>query len=168
MTPANGIPSPSPEFTPTATAGQVVGNTLPGAPNPEATTNPAAIDIPTLNSAPISVYVVASQRAWMRVTVDTSVVFDGRVSPGNAYPFTGRERIDLLTGNAAALSVIYNQNDLGPLGSMGEVVAISFTREGTLVPTPVYTPTPTATQQPTATRQPTLPQITPSITPLVP
>lgn len=166
MTPANGLPSPTAEATPTVTPGQVVGNPLPGAGNPEI--NPTAIDIPTLNSAPISVYIVASQRSWMRVTVDNSVVFDGRVAPGNAYPFTGRERIDLVTGNGAALSVIYNQTELGTLGTMGEVISISFTRDGTLVPTPAATPTPTATLQPTATKQPTLPQNTPSVTPLVP
>ncbi len=166
MTPANGLPSPTAEVSVTVAPGQVVGNPLPGAGSQD--TNPTAIDFPTLNSAPISVYIVASQRAWLRVTVDNSVVFDGRVAPGNAYPFTGRERIDLLTGNGAALSVIYNQNELGTLGSMGEVIAISFTRDGTLVPTPASTPTPTATQQPTATRQPTLPQNTPSVTPLVP
>lgn len=168
MTPANGLPTPTVEITPTAMPGEATGNTLPGAGSPEAVVNPTEMTIPTLNSAPISVYVVASQRAWMRVTVDTSVVFEGRVSPGNAYPFTGRERIDLITGNGAALSVIYNQNNLGTLGTMGEVVSISFTRDGTQVPTPALTATPTATPQPTATRQPTQPLITPSITPLVP
>lgn len=168
MTPANGLPSPTVEITPTIASGEAAGNPLPGAGGLEGNANPTAIDIPTLNSAPISVYIIASQRAWMQVTVDTSVVFDGRVAPGIAYPFTGRERIDLITGNGAALSVIYNQNELGTLGTMGEVVAISFTRDGTLVPTTAFTPTPTATPQPTATRQPTLPQITPSVTPLVP
>jgi hypothetical protein len=104
----------------------------------------------------------------MRVTVDTTIAFEGRVVPGNAYPFTGRESIELLTGNGAALQVIYNENDLGTLGIMGEVVDIAFTRDGTVVPTAQPTVTPSPTIQQTATRQPTLPQITPSITPYVP
>lgn len=168
MTPDSGSPSPTQEVTPTVTPGQVIANTLPPEGIPGGSGQETGVTIPTLSSAPISVYIIASQRAWMRVTVDTSVVFDGRVSPGNAYPFTGRERIDLLTGNGAALSVIYNQNDLGTLGTMGEVVSISFTREGMSVPTPVFTVTPTRTPQPSATLQPTQPQITPSITPLIP
>lgn len=168
MTPNGGLPSSTPEVLPTATPGQALANTLPAGIAPGTAEQETENSLPTLSSAPISVYIVASQRAWMRVTVDTSVVFDGRVSPGNAYPFTGRERIDLLTGNGAALSVVYNENNLGTLGTMGEVVSISFTREGTTVPTPVFTVTPTQTPQPTATLQPTLPQITPSITPFIP
>lgn len=168
MTPNGGLPTSTPEILPTATPGQALANTLPAGIVPGTSEQETEIALPTLSSAPISVYIVASQRAWMRVTVDTSVVFDGRVSPGNAYPFTGRERIDLLTGNGAALSVVYNENNLGTLGTMGEVVSISFTREGTTVPTPAFTVTPTQTPQPTATLQPTLPQITPSITPLIP
>lgn len=168
MTPNGGLASSTPEVLPTATPGQALANTLPAEIVPGTTEQETEIALPTLSSAPISVYVVASQRAWMRVTVDTSVVFDGRVSPGNAYPFTGRERIDLLTGNGAAFSIVYNENNLGTLGTMGEVVSISFTREGTTVPTPAFTVTPTQTPQPTATLQPTLPQITPSITPFIP
>jgi len=104
----------------------------------------------------------------MRITVDTSVVFEGRVVPGNAYPFTGRERIDLLAASAGALSVIYNENNLGTLGAVGEVISMSFTREGMVVPTPAASSTPTPTLKPSATLQPTPTSPTPSVTPLVP
>ena len=40
------------------------------------------------------------QRAYLRVTVDGTVKFDGRTTPGSAYPFEGRERIEVLTGRA--------------------------------------------------------------------
>ncbi len=168
MTPNADLASPTPDMTASSTPAQAVANTQAQAAVVENTTEATGLVVPTLGSAPISVYIVATQRAWMRITVDTTIVFDGRVVPGNAYPFTGRESIDLVTGNGAGLQVIYNENNLGTLGTTGEVVKITFTRDGTVVPTPVFTPTPTQTPQPSATRQPTLPQVTPSITPYVP
>ena len=168
MTPNTDLASPTPDMTASATPAQAIANTQAPVAVVENTAEATELVVPTLGSTPISVYIVASQRAWMRITVDTTVAFDGRVVPGNAYPFTGRESIELITGNGAALQVIYNENNLGTLGTTGEVVEITFTRDGTIVPTPVFTPTPTQTPQPSATRQPTLPQVTPSITPYVP
>ena len=169
MTPNTDLASPTPDMTASATPAQAVANTQAPVAVVENTAEATELVVPTLGSAPISVYIVASQRAWMRIKVDTTVAFDGRVVPGNAYPFTGRESIELITGNGAALQVIYNENNLGTLGTTGEVVEITFTRDGTIVPTPVFTSTPTQTPQPSATLQPTLPQVaTPSITPYVP
>jgi len=168
MTPNADLATPTVDMTASVTPMQAVANTQAPPAVVENTAETTELVVPTLGSAPISVYIVASQRAWMRVTVDTTIAFEGRVVPGNAYPFTGRESIELLTGNGAALQVIYNENDLGTLGIMGEVVDIAFTRDGTVVPTAQPTVTPSPTIQPTATRQPTLPQITPSITPYVP
>ena len=168
MTPDTSLASPTPDQTTTVTPMQAEANPL----NPNTIglvpTATGEISIPTLGSNPISVYIVALQRAWMRVTVDTSVIFEGRVVPGNAYPFTGRERIDLLTGSAGALTVIYNENNLGTLGAVGEVVSMSFTREGMSVPTPDATFTATPTLKPSATLQPTPTSPTPSVTPFVP
>ncbi len=168
MTPNAELVSPTVDMTASVTPMVAVANTQAPPAVVENTAEATELVVPTLGSAPISVYIVASQRAWMRVTVDTTIVFDGRVVPGNAYPFTGRESIELLTGNGAALQVVYNENNLGSLGTMGEVVEIAFTRDGTVVPTAQPTITPSPTTQPTATLQPTLPKITPSITPYVP
>ncbi|MRR30576.1 DUF4115 domain-containing protein [bacterium] len=168
MTPNAELVSPTVDMTASVTPMVAVANTQAAPAVVENTAEATELVVPTLGSAPISVYIVASQRAWMRVTVDTTIVFDGRVVPGNAYPFTGRESIEVLTGNGAALQVIYNENNLGSLGTMGEVVEIAFTRDGTVVPTAQPSMTPTPTTQPTATLQPTVPKITPSITPYVP
>src|SRR3990170_1476716 len=168
MTPNADLVTPTADMTASVTPMAAVANTQAPPVVVENTAEATELVVPTLGSAPISVYIVASQRAWMRVTVDTTIVFEGRTIPGNAYPFTGRESIELLTGNGAALQVIYNENDLGTLGTTGEVVDIAFTRDGTVVPTTQPTVTPTPTTQPSATLQPTLHQITPSITPYVP
>ena len=119
---------------------------------------------PDFGTAAVQVYVVVQQRAWMRVTVDGEIAFEGRVLPGSAYPFAAQTRVDLVTGNGAGLQVFFNQQDLGLLGQVGEVVQRTFTIQGMLVPTPAVPPT--ATLAPTAT--PTLigtPNATPTPAP---
>ena len=76
---------------------------------------------------------------------------------------SGQDSIELLTGNAAALQVIYNDQDLGILGIFGEVTKMIYTREGVLKPTSV--PTPTLSQEEIQT--PT-PSSTPEEGPILP
>jgi cytoskeletal protein RodZ len=108
----------------------------------------------------VQVYVTVHQRAWVRVIVDGEIELEGRVLPGNAYSFAGEERVELLTGNGAALQVFYNQQDLGLMGVYGEVVNRVYSLEGAEQPTPTITPTPTAsptvsiTPAPSATPEP--------------
>jgi hypothetical protein len=89
----------------------------------------------------------------VQVTVDGEVVFNGRMVPGSAYEFGGDQSIEILTGNAAGVRVIFNERDLGVLGLFGEVANLVFTEDGILTPTPTITLTPT----PTNTFTPTLP-----------
>jgi cytoskeletal protein RodZ len=113
-----------------------------------------------LNPAPVQLYVAVRQRAWMRVSVDGEVAFEGRAVPGGAYIYSGNDRIEILTGNGAAIQVFYNRQDMGAMGILGQVVTRIFTPEG------VQTPTPTATPlgRPAATQTPA-PSLTPTITP---
>lgn len=97
----------------------------------------------------VNVSLAVSQRAWVRVTVDSSVEFEGRVLPGSAYTFSGDEEVVILTGNGAALQVNFNDQDLGTMGIYGEVVNRVFTPEGMVLPTPTITPT--STLEPTET-----------------
>jgi cytoskeletal protein RodZ len=91
----------------------------------------------------VQVNIVADQRAWLRVIVDGEIEFEGRVLRGTAYAFSGEEKIELLTGNGAALQVFFNQRELDRLGIYGEVVHTIFTPQGVLEPTPTITPTST-------------------------
>ena len=116
-------------------------------------------------SGPIQVVVIAYQRAYMKITVDGVEEFVGRVVPGNVYSYSGDTKITLLTGNAAALQVYYNQQDLGVLGLMGQLASLEFTRDQMVTPTPRFSPTPTSTPLPTLTAQPTA---TPQPSPTVP
>jgi hypothetical protein len=108
------------------------------------------------------------QRTWLRVLVDGKEQFSGRVVAGSAYEYSGDEKIEIQTGNAAALQIIFNQEDLGVMGNMGEIVTRIYTLTGVLAPTPTVTLTPTKTPRPSPTPRPTLttrPTSTPRPTP---
>jgi cytoskeleton protein RodZ len=148
---ATATPSLTPTLLPgalTPTAAEAV--ILPGAVAADAT---AAIILPTSGAPGVQVYLTVLQRAWMRATVDGKVEFEGRVLPGNAYTYDGESLVEILTGNGAALQVFHNQQDLGVMGTFGQVVDRIFTPQGILSPTATITRTPT-----------TAPRLTPTVT----
>jgi hypothetical protein len=135
-----------------------------------------AVDATPLAPAPagaIQISVVASEHAYLRVTVDNAVKFNGRILAGTALSFAGNRRVEVLTGNGAAIRVIFNQTDQGTLGAEGQVVDLIYTTAGVLTPTPTVSPTvtrtvppsltpvPSRTPLPTQTRMPT-PTLTPT------
>jgi cytoskeletal protein RodZ len=126
------------------------------------------VSTPGLENAPVQVNIITNQRAWMRVIVDGETVFEGRVTAGSAYTFAGNERIELLTGDGSSLKVYFNQEDLGQLGAVGEVVERIFTISGVETATPAFpstsTPVPTGTVTPTPTGTPKGPIATASPT----
>jgi len=124
---------------------------------------------------PISLSIVANQRAFLRVTSDNKVVFSGRVIPGNAYEFSGSESVELLTGNASALDIYFNQQKIGSIGGIGEVKSLIFSaNQEYATPTAQFTSTLTITTNPTSTPRPTntstqMPATpSPSVTPYIP
>jgi len=140
--------------------------------------NTASVDvlatITSMGNKPIQILVVAYQRAFVKVIVDGMEQFNGRVAPGQAYPFSGSSKITLTTGNAAAIQVYYNQQDLGILGANGQVISMDFSKSGQVTATPQVTSLPTETSLPTMTPRPsftptlTPTEITPTVTPFVP
>jgi cytoskeleton protein RodZ len=99
----------------------------------------------------LQVNVIASQSAFVRVIADGRQIYDDRVIGGNAYQFSGTSVIELITGNAAALRIIFNGTQLSSLGSMGQVVDILFTSTGIQTATPVLAASPTSTSSKTPT-----------------
>jgi hypothetical protein len=108
-----------------------------------------------IQTTALQVYVVVLQRAWLKMTVDGEVAFEGRVIPGSAYTFSGNERIELLTGDGAGLQVYFNQQNLGVMGGFGEVVNRIFSIEGMQTATPAIPPTSTPVPTSSATASPT-------------
>jgi len=103
----------------------------------------------------IQIQLITIQRSWVRVTVDNILAFEGRLLRGSVKLFGGELSIEILTGNAAGVKVIYNQRDLGVMGLYGEVINRVYTAEGIATPTPLVTFTPTPTETPAVTSTPT-------------
>ena len=103
----------------------------------------------------VQVQLIILQRTWVRVIVDNILAYEGRLLPGSVKLFGGELSIEVLTGNAAGVEVIYNQRDLGAMGLYGEVIDRVFTAEGIATPTPTITATPTPSDTPEASITPT-------------
>lgn len=121
-----------------------------------------------VNLAPLQLNIVANQRAYLRIISDGKTVFNGRVVPGNAYSFSAKTQMELLTGNASAIQVFFNQQEIGVLGNVGQVASRIFTLTGVATPTAQFTPTPTETLPPTQTPMPSPTVMTPTVTPFIP
>jgi hypothetical protein len=149
------LASPDPSLiTPTATLAQIesiVESTV-------------TIVIPTQNlNVNVQVNLVAVERTFMRVVVDGTEVFNGRVVPGTAYPFEAEDQVEVLVGSGAAIRIVYNGRDLGLLGGLGQVVNNIYLADEIITPTAQPTPTATKTAPVTATTLPTLTPV-PSVT----
>ena len=71
--------------------------------------------------------VEATGRSWLRITVDGEVVFEGTAPAGWIRSFAGAERIEMLVGNASAVSLTVDGRSIGRLGRTGEVRRIFIT-----------------------------------------
>ena len=117
-------------------------------------------------SANVAVSVFAVERVFVRISVDGKVAFEGRLAPRETKLFEAENQVMILTGNAAALRITYNGNDLGLMGSVGEVISRVYLISGVVTPTATIPPTPTNTLPATITETPTItPTLTPTVTP---
>ena len=116
----------------------------------------ATVELPTQAAdVNVQINIVVVERTFVRVKVDGKVVFEGRVVPGNAYPFDAQDQVEILAGSGAALRIVYNGRDLGLMGDFGQVVNNIYTAEEIITPTALPTATTTSTLRPTSTIPPT-------------
>jgi len=169
------IASPTATLLESALAGEL-SETSTETPAPAAVAQPLATETPTPmvtgeippdseGIAGVEIYISVHYRAWVRVTVDGEVELEGRVLPGSAYTFSAENQIEILTGNAGAIQVFYNQQDQQRLGEYGQVANVIYTSEGIIAPTPTVTPTATNTPRVTPTA-PVLPEVGTELPPL--
>lgn len=147
----------TPSVTPSATAtaersvAVTAGQPLATAQSSSTPTQPVLLGL----AGEIELRLVAEMRAWLMVTVDGEEAYRGRMSPGEEQTFTAQERLELTTGNGAALHVFVNGQDQGRLGDVYQVITRVWTLAGAQTPTPTASPSPTitplVTETPTAT-----------------
>ena len=93
---------------------------------------------PANNSAVNSVSAVTPQNVsvqarftgdcWTRVTADGVVVYEGIANAGQVLDWNGKERVNVRVGNAGAVEITMNGQNVGHIGAMGQVVEKTFTR----------------------------------------
>ncbi len=162
-------PAPTATNTPTATPWVVTATpqatiTLPVAealatsdilPLPTPTVPASATPTPRPTATPefvasIALEVQAVQRSWIRVTVDGEVAEEGFLDANATRVWEANKSVTLRTGNGGGITLRLNGQDLGPMGTVGQVVerswAVADTGEvleaGSVTPEPV---TPTTT-----------------------
>ncbi len=116
--------APTEESTPPATSASGVLR-LP-IPTAQPTITPTATPAPTSTPEPpqrIILTVTASQRAWVRVSVDGAVAYEGTFEPAQSRTWEAAQWISLRSGNAGGVSLVLNDNDLGVPGASGQVIA---------------------------------------------
>lgn len=141
-----------------AEAGVPLGDTFPTlepSQTPRPTSTPNELGLQPQDLGRVQLVLRAEQTTWVRITVDGSVEFEGRLEAGEIVSQDGVEEVVLLIGNAAGLVINYNGAELEPLGERGEIVERRFTASGEIIaPTPTPTVTPTPTDVPTVTPAP--------------
>jgi cytoskeletal protein RodZ len=116
--------------------------------SPEAATPTSTLQLGVVETT--SIVIIAEQQAWIRITVDGEEAFSGRVRRDDSLEFYDFETLELLTGNGGVIRVLYNNQDIGFLGEIGQVIIRIWTVEGLVTPTPTITRTPAP---PTATSE---------------
>ncbi|MDF9408916.1 DUF4115 domain-containing protein [Pelotomaculum isophthalicicum JI] len=69
---------------------------------------------------------VKNSNCWMSVTVDGRQAFEGTLIPGQSKHFEGKDKINVTLGNAGAVEASLNGQNLGLMGSPGDVVDREF------------------------------------------
>jgi cytoskeletal protein RodZ len=100
----------------------------------------AALNSPqaATGAAAVRVQITARAACWTRITADGKVLFAGILNAGETRLVNAASEINLRAGNAAALAVQLNGNDVPPLGPEGQVRTVSLTPAGVhvIAPTP--------------------------------
>lgn len=115
----------------------------------------APVTATLLIDANVTVSIFSLERTFVRVSVDGEIAFEGRMVPRETKIFNAEKQVVVLTGNASALRITHNGQDLGLMGGMGEVLSRVYLVSGVATPTATIPPTPTQTQPATATSTPT-------------
>ncbi len=75
----------------------------------------------------VGVGVEGTPACWIRVRSDSETVFEEVAPPGFSRTFEAGRVVGIRTGDAGAVSVEVNGQDVGPLGDPGQVLEKDYT-----------------------------------------
>jgi len=82
----------------------------------------APMAFPVSADGKVNTRLVANENAWISVSADATIVFQGIAAPGQIIEATSDEMLIGATGNGGAFQLYINGTDWGLLGKTGEVV----------------------------------------------
>jgi len=116
--------------TPAPSAGASASQNSQGNQNTQGNTE-AANTVATKSSAVTVVLTGTSGKSWVGIQDSSGAqVFSGSISAGESKTFTDSTQLQVVIGNAGAVSLNVNGKDLGTSGAVGEVVHLSFDQNG--------------------------------------
>ncbi|MCR5175975.1 MAG: DUF4115 domain-containing protein [Anaerovibrio sp.] len=66
---------------------------------------------------------------WVSVEIDGKNVLEGTIEKGKEISWKGKDSVKLLAGNAGAVELTWNENNLGIIGGKGQVVERFMTKD---------------------------------------
>ena len=127
----NAAPTVAAAQTPAAIIAAITPTAAPA--SPAATPQPAVQPIP---GGGVQLILDAREHAWVRVTVDGAVVYEGIPQVGPNSSWHGQNTVGIETGNAGAFDIIINNVRLGPPGERNAVAKVTWDANGKVVTNP--------------------------------
>jgi len=108
--------SPKPNVVPSPIASET--------PSPSITPSPTPS--PSVTSSPVKLDISLTDRSWIEVVVDGDVKFEGMMEKGVTQSWSGQKDVQIFSGNAGAVKLVYNQAPAVVMGKVGQVETKKF------------------------------------------
>ncbi len=79
-----------------------------------------------VGNKPVNIGLVMKGQSWLRITVDGKTEFEGVLDEGKKLTWSGDRQISIRAGNASAVGLSYNNQQIKILGKEGEVAERLF------------------------------------------
>jgi cytoskeleton protein RodZ len=103
---------------------------------------PAPVPETPAPAAPVQVSLTAREPAWIEVSADGRPTFSGTLMPNETKAVSAAEQVNVVTGNAGALTISLNGKTLESLGPLGKMREVKLTAEGPQFPSKAPQPEP--------------------------
>ena len=75
-----------------------------------------------------------TDKCWTQVVADGKTVYEGTIESGKTETWKGKEKVVITAGNAGAVEMKVNGQDMGKAGDIGQVVEKTFTSDNASQP----------------------------------
>ncbi|BBC23827.1 helix-turn-helix domain-containing protein [Pseudanabaena sp. ABRG5-3] len=94
--------------------------------SPNSSENAANSKFEFIGNKPVNIGLLMKGQSWLRITVDGKTEFEGVLDEGKKLTWSGDRQISIRAGNASAVGLSYNNQQIRVLGKEGEVAERLF------------------------------------------